>query len=80
MTDSNDAALIALVGTVKDDIKALDKKLEDKTADLSQRLGKVVDDHEQRIRKLERWQYVATGLAAALGSGIGASVSQLSGH
>ncbi len=35
------------------------------------------DDHENRIRRLERWQYVATGLAAALGSGAGASIASL---
>jgi hypothetical protein len=35
------------------------------------------DDHETRIRRLERWQYVATGLAAALGSGAGASIASL---
>lgn len=46
-------------------------------ADLKQSVDKVTDDHERRIRALERWQYIATGLAAALGSGVGASISSL---
>lgn len=35
------------------------------------------EDHEKRIRKLERWTYLMTGAAAALGSGIGATVASL---
>ena len=28
-------------------------------------------DHETRIRRLERWVWVATGVAAAIGSAVG---------
>lgn len=34
-------------------------------------------DHESRIRRLEKWQYVATGLAAAIGSGFGAGIASV---
>lgn len=34
-------------------------------------------DHETRIRKLERWTWVATGIAALAGTGAGATVTQL---
>jgi hypothetical protein len=29
-----------------------------------------VPDHEARLRRLERWQWVVTGLAAAAGAGV----------
>jgi hypothetical protein len=35
------------------------------------------DDHEKRIRSLEQWKWLATGIAAAAGSGIGAAASSL---
>lgn len=37
------------------------------------------DDHERRIRWLERAIWVAVGLAASLGGGIGAVVTKLLG-
>ncbi|MGH4001541.1 MAG: hypothetical protein ACRDTJ_29230 [Pseudonocardiaceae bacterium] len=40
-------------------------------------LVKASDDHEARIRRLERWQYIATGLAAAAGSGVGAGIASV---
>ncbi|MGP6170632.1 hypothetical protein ACTU6V_05425 [Microbacterium sp. A204] len=40
-------------------------------------LTKDVDDHEQRIRGLERWIWRASGIAAALGALGGTAVSQI---
>lgn len=36
-----------------------------------------VDDHEQRIRKLEQWIWRASGIAAALGAAGGAIVADI---
>lgn len=39
------------------------------------------DDHEVRIRRLERWMWLATGLAGGVGGAIGQSLQNLlSGH
>lgn len=38
-----------------------------------------VQDHEQRIRRLERALWIGVGLAAALGSAAGSAASQLLG-
>lgn len=35
------------------------------------------DDHETRIRRLERWVWIATGAAAAIGSAVGSFVGNL---
>ena len=40
---------------------------------------KVHDDHEQRLRRLERWMFLLTGAAATLGSSAGVVVSKLLG-
>lgn len=37
------------------------------------------DDHETRIRKLERALYIGMGVAAALGSAVGSTVGTLLG-
>lgn len=37
------------------------------------------DDHEQRIRALERFKYLMIGAAAAIGGGSGALVSKILG-
>ena len=36
-------------------------------------------DHEQRLRRLERWMFLLTGAAATLGSSAGVVVSRLLG-
>lgn len=36
-------------------------------------------DHEDRIRKLERWMWIATGLAGGIGGVIGQGVQALFG-
>lgn len=36
-------------------------------------------DHESRIRKLERWQWVAMGFAGGIGGVIGQSIQALLG-
>lgn len=36
-------------------------------------------DHEQRIRRLERWMFILTGIAAAGGSAAGTIVSRAIG-
>lgn len=43
------------------------------------KLDKQLDDHETRLRKVEKFMYVATGLSAALGSGIGSFVGKTFG-
>ena len=37
------------------------------------------DDHESRLRRLERALWVVTGFAAALGGGIGSVITKLLG-
>lgn len=37
-------------------------------------------DFETRIRRLERWQWLATGLAGGIGGVLGQAVQQLLGH
>jgi hypothetical protein len=32
---------------------------------IEQKLDRVTDDHEQRLRRLERWMWTAVGLSAA---------------
>lgn len=34
-------------------------------------------DHEARIRRLERWVWIATGAAAAVGSAVGSFVGNM---
>ena len=47
---------------------------------VERKLDKVTDDHEQRIRRMERAMYVAIGLGTAgATSGIAAIASALSG-
>jgi len=36
-------------------------------------------DHETRMRRLERWFWIAAGMAAASGAGISAAISTLVG-
>jgi len=38
-----------------------------------------VSDHEVRMRRLERWFWVAAGMAAASGAGVSALVSTIVG-
>lgn len=38
-----------------------------------------LEDHEQRLRRLERWMFLLTGAAATLGSSAGVVVSKLLG-
>lgn len=38
-----------------------------------------VNDHEQRIRRLERAVWIATGVAAAIGSAVGSAIGQVAG-
>lgn len=37
------------------------------------------DDHEVRIRRLERWQWLATGLAGGIGGVLGQAARSLLG-
>ncbi len=56
---------------VKGDVKAILKQNVDGE--------KVHDDHEQRLRRLERWMFSLTAVAATLGSSAGVVVSRLLG-
>lgn len=42
-------------------------------------LPKTVEDHEVRIRALERKVFIASGFAAAIGAGLGTTLSRLIG-
>lgn len=46
---------------------------------LLETMSKGDDDHEIRIRRLERWQWLATGLAGGIGGVLGQSIRALIG-
>lgn len=49
-------------------------------ARIESKLDRVTDDHEVRLRKVERWVWTSVGLAAAgATSGVGALFSALGG-
>lgn len=44
------------------------------------KIDRVTDDHEQRLRRLERWMWTTTGLGAVgAASGFGALLTSISG-
>lgn len=58
------------------------KEVYDKLSELVVSMSGVparIEDHETRLRSLERKIWAATGFAAALGAGLGTALSQLIG-
>lgn len=58
------------------DMTSIERQLER----IELKLDKAIDDHERRLRALERWVYIASGLAlTGTGTGIASLFSILSG-
>lgn len=51
----------------------------DRLVGIVEPLARASDDHERRIRSLERTKWMVAGAAAALGGGLGSAVTTLFG-
>ena len=53
---------------------AMEKSVDGKFAPLNESLNRVTDDHEQRLRRLERWSY---GIPAAVVIALGTAAAEI---
>lgn len=82
MFGSHELGLIAMGGESIGDLRVAVARVEEKVDGLGSKLDAVLrmeDDHENRLRRLERAGYVAIGLAVASGGAAGAFSSMLTG-
>lgn len=43
-------------------------RLDERTRSMDGKLDKLTDDHEKRLRSLERWRWISTGMGTAGGT------------
>jgi hypothetical protein len=52
-------------------------RLDEKVTAINAKLDGLTDDHESRIRALEKWRWISAGLGTAGGAGIAALLQRL---
>lgn len=65
-----------------DNVEITPKEIYDKLVELVVAMSPVpsrIEDHENRLRTLERKIWMAAGFAAAIGTGLGTALSQILG-
>lgn len=62
-----------------------DTEIRERLARIETKLDRIIDgpagldDHEKRLRRIEKWMFILTGAAATAGSSAGVIVSKLLG-
>lgn len=73
-----DPELHSAIGALQVGMGRIEEKVDNLRTD-NERADRVHSDHEQRIRRLERWMYTLTALAAAGGSAAGSVLPRVLG-
>ena len=71
---------VKLLARVDERTKMMQERLDDFIAQSQENCARCFDDHENRIRTLERWQWKATGIAAGVTGFFGAISGLLLGR